>query len=173
MSDPTYIYMFCKQFVLALHDLLYDTIHVDGTFNQVADSLLLLSCWDPHLIAEILSDPRSIPYCCPNFIPIILWDSNTMLTMPPNSDQPPRPLTHYHHSLRTLNNLWEPQSHFCLHHSVLVLLHSNLVFTSPSQFSSFYFWYITLFQYSCSLVLAPALPLYISTSLTLNSCNPL
>ena len=91
----------------------------------------------------------------------------------PNPNQTPRPLMHYHHSLRTPNNLWIPQSHFCVHHSVLVSLHSNLVFTSPSQFSSLCFWYITSFQYSCSFVLASALPSYISTSLPLNSCNPL
>ena len=133
----------------------------------------LLSCWDPHPIAETLSNPRSIPYCSPDTILTILRDSDTMLTMPLNSNQPLRPPMHYHHSPRTLNDLWEPQSHFCLHHSVLVPLHSNLVFTSPSQFSSFHFQYITLFQYSCSLVLSPALPSYISASLLLNSCNPL
>ena len=132
----------------------------------------LLSCWDPRLIAEILSDPRSIPYHSPDSVPTILWDSNTTLTMPPNSNQPTRPPMHYHCSLRTLNNLWEPQSHFCLHYFVLVSLYSDLIFTSLSQFSSFHFWYITPFQYSCSLVLASTLPSYISASLPLNSCNP-
>ena len=68
---------------------------------------IMLSCWDPHPIAEILSDPRSIPYCSPNSILTNLWDSNAMLTKPLNSNQPLRPLTHYHCSPRTLNNLWE------------------------------------------------------------------
>ena len=71
---------------------------------------LLLSCQDPHPIAKILSDPRSIPYHSPNSVPTILWDSNTTLTIPPNSDQPPRPPMHYHHSPRTPNNLQEPQT---------------------------------------------------------------
>ena len=62
----------------------------------------LLSCWDPHLIAEILS-PRSIPYHSSNSIPTILRDSNTMLTKPLNSEHPLSPPTHYHHSPRTLN----------------------------------------------------------------------
>ena len=61
----------------------------------------------------------------------------------------------------------------CLHHSILVLLNSNLIFTSLSQFSSFHFQYIKLFQYSCSLILASTLPLYISASLLLNSSNSL
>ena len=61
----------------------------------------------------------------------------------------------------------------CLHHCVLVLLNSKLVFMSPSQFSPFHFRYIKPFQYSCSLILASALPLYISTSLLLNSSNSL
>ena len=136
---------------------------------------LLLSCQDPHPIAEIPSEPRLIPYCSPNSIPTILWDSNTALTMPPNPNQPPRPLMHYH-CFPTPNDLWEPRSHFCLHlsssfHFSPLELWSH--FTSPFQFSSFCFQYIILFQYSCSLVLAPALPLYISASLLLNSSNSL
>ena len=74
----------------------------------------LLSCWDPCPIAEILSETRLIPYCSPNSVPTILWDSNTMLTKPLNSEQPPRPPMHYHCSLRTPNDLQEPWSHFCL-----------------------------------------------------------
>ena len=40
----------------------------------------------------------------------------------------------------------------CLYHSILVLLNSELIFMSLSQFSPFHFWYIKLFQYllSCS-----------------------
>ena len=75
----------------------------------------LLSCQDPHLIAKIPSDPRSIPYHSSNSISTILQDSDTTLTKPPNSDQPLRPLMHYHRSLRTPNNLWEPWSHSYLH----------------------------------------------------------
>ena len=75
----------------------------------------LLSCQDPHLIAEILSDPRSIPYRSSNSVPTILWDSDTMLTKPLNSEHPPSPLTHYFCSLRTPNDLREPRSHSCLH----------------------------------------------------------
>ena len=60
-----------------------------------------------------------------------------------------------------------------LHHSILVLLNSNLIFMSSSQFSPFHFRYIKPFQYSCSLILASALPLYISTSFLLNSSNSL
>ena len=145
---------------------------VGSAFNEG----ILLSCWDPHPIAEIPSNPRSIPYHFPNSIPTILWDSNTMLTKPPNSKHPLRPLMHYHHSLRTLNNLQEPQSHFCLHlfhHSSFVLLNSDLIFTSLSQFSPFHFWYIKPFQYSCSLVLASTLLLYISASLLLNNSSSL
>ena len=95
------------------------TIAISWGRNRVIQSGLgscsLLSCWDPHPIAEIPSNPRSIPYHSPNSILTILQDSNTMLTKPPNSDQPLRPLTHYHHFLRTPNDLQEPQSHFCLH----------------------------------------------------------
>ena len=61
----------------------------------------------------------------------------------------------------------------CLHHSVLVLLNSELIFMSSSQFSPFRSQYIKLFQYSCSLILASTLPLYISTSFLLNSSNSL
>ena len=148
-----------------------ETCHDANKYNKMCHTLL--SCWDPHLIAEIPSNSRSIPYHSPNSILTIPWDSDIMLTMPPNSNQPPRPPVHYHCSLRTLNDLWEPQSHFCLHHSVLVSLHSNPIFTSLSQSSSFHFQYIAPFQYSCTLVIACALPSYICASLLLNSCNPL
>ena len=60
-----------------------------------------------------------------------------------------------------------------LHHSVLVLLNSKFIFMSLSQFSPFHFWYIKPFQYSHSLILVSTLPLYISTSLLLNSSNSL
>ena len=103
-----------------------------------------------------------------------------------HSNHPPRFWHHSNHApelqptpetSNTLSLLSKNPDHIsvfiCLHHSVLVLLNSNLIFTPPSQFSSFHFWYITSFQYSCSLVLAPALPSYISASLLLNSCNPL
>ena len=129
----------------------------------------MLSCQDPHPIAEILSDPKLIPYHSPDSVPTILQDSNTTLTIPPNSNQPLRPPMHYHHSPRPPNNLQNPQPHFCLHYSILVSLHSDLIFTSLSQFSSFHFQYIAPFQYSCSLVLASTLPSYISASLPLNS----
>ena len=75
----------------------------------------MLGCRDPHPIAEILSDPRLIPYCSSDPILTILWDSNTTLTKPPNSEHPPSPLTHYFHSPRTLNDHREPWSHSCLH----------------------------------------------------------
>ena len=123
-------------------------------------------CWDsiqskinPLLLPQLHSDhpPRFWHYT----------------TIPSNSDWPPRPPMLYHHPPRPLNDLKDPQPHFCLHYSVLVFLHSILIFISPSQSLSFHFWYITLFQYSCSLIQPSALPSYISTSLPLNSCNPL
>ena len=133
----------------------------------------LLSCWDPHPIAEIpvqsKIDPLQLPRLCSDH-PLKFWH---YATIPLNSNRPPRPLMLYLHPLRPSNDLRDPQPHFCLHYSVLVLLHSVLVFISLSQCSSFHFWYITLFQYSCSLVLASALPSYISASLLLNSCDPL
>ena len=61
----------------------------------------------------------------------------------------------------------------CLHHSVLVLLNSKLIFMFLSQFSPFCFQYIKPFQYSRSLILASTLPSYISASFLLNSSNSL
>ena len=135
----------------------------------------VLSCWDPHPIAKIPSNPRLIPYHSPDSIPTILWDSDTMLTKLLNSEHPLRPPTYYHRSPRTPNSLHEHHISvfICFHHSVFVLLNSDLIFTSPSQFSPFHFWYIKPFQYSCSLILASTLPMYISTSLLLNSSNSL
>ena len=101
--------------LVAADVLIYWSIH-EGMWSLPSDQVL--SCRDPHPIAKIPSDPRSIPYCSPDSVLTILWDSNTTLTIPLNSDQPPRPPMHYHPSLRTLNNLWEPQSHFCLHLSL-------------------------------------------------------
>ena len=89
--------------------------HVNGLMGSAFNEEILLSCQDPHLIAKIPSDPRSIPYHSSNSISTILQDSDTTLTKPPNSDQPLRPLMHYHRSLRTPNNLWEPWSHSYLH----------------------------------------------------------
>ena len=137
---------------------------------------ILLSCWDPCPIAKISSNPRLIPYCSPDSVLTILRDSDTMLTKPPNSKHPPRPPTHYHRSLRTLNDLQEPQSHFCLHLSLsfhFSPLELWSCFHIPISVFTFPFWYIKPFQYSCSLILAPTLPLYISASLLLNSSNPL
>ena len=48
--------------------------------NGESDGRYLLSCWDPCPIAKIPSDPRLIPYCSPNSVLTILWDSNTTLT---------------------------------------------------------------------------------------------
>ena len=58
----------------------------------------VLSSWDPHLIAEILSNPRLIPYRASNSILTIFQDSDTTLTKILNSKYPPSPLTHYYHS---------------------------------------------------------------------------
>ena len=68
----------------------------------------LSNCQDP-VWSKI--NPLPLPQLCSD----ILRDSNTMLTKPPNSEHPPRPLTHYHCSPRTPNDLREPQSHSCLH----------------------------------------------------------
>ena len=117
-------------------------------------------CWVIEIPIQLLrftSDPRSIPYCSPNSVLTILWDSDTMLPFPQTPTNP-WDLWHYHHPPRPPNDLQDPQPHFCLHYSVLVFLHSILVFTSPSQSLSFCFWYIAPFQYSCSLILASALP---------------
>ena len=124
------------------------TIAISWGRNRVIQSGLgscsLLSCRDPHPIAEIPSNPRSIPYHSPNSILTILQDSNTMLTKPPNSDQPLRPLTHYHHSLRTPNDLQEPQSHFCL------LLSSSFRF-SPLELWSHFHIPISVFTFLFSI----------------------
>ena len=126
----------------------------------------LSDCWDP-VWSKI--DPLLFPWLHSDHPPRF----QHYTTIPPNSDWLPRPPMLYHCPPRPPNNLQDPQSHFCLHYSVLVFLHSILIFTSPSQSLSFHFWYIALFQYSCSLVLASALPSYISASLPLNSCDPL
>ena len=52
------------------------------------DDAQVLSCWDPCLIAEIPSNPRSIPYHSPNSVPTILQDSNTMLPFPQTLTDP-------------------------------------------------------------------------------------
>ena len=134
----------------------------------------MLSSQDPRLIAEILSNPRSIPYRSSDSVPTILRYSDTTLTKTLNSKYPPNPPTH----LLSLSKLWmtsENPDHIsvfiCLHRSVLVLLNSEFIFMSSSQFSPFRFRYIKPFQYSHSLVLASALPSYISASLLLNSLN--
>ena len=136
----------------------------------------LLSSWDPCLIAEILFwskiDPLPLLQLCSNH-PLILWhyaNQNPKLWVPLN------PPTHF----LSLSKLWttlENPDHIsvfiCLHHSVLVLLNSEFIFMSSSQFSPFHFQYIKLFQYPHSLIPASALPSYISTSLLLNSSNSL
>ena len=154
-----------------LHQKLYNVYQAySGNFPN------LLSSWDPCLIAEILSDPRSIPYHFSDSVPTILRYSDTMLTKTPNSKYPPNPLTHFL-SLSELRTTSENPDHIsvfiCLYHSILVLLNSEYVLMSLSQFSPFHFQYIKPFQYSHSLVLASALPSYISTSLLLNSSNSL
>ena len=58
--------------------------------------IIMLSCWDPRPIAEILSDLRSTPYHSSDSILTILWESNTMLTKTPNSKYPLNPLMHYY-----------------------------------------------------------------------------
>ena len=55
----------------------------------------VLSSQDPCPIAEIPSNPRSIPYRSSNSIPAILQYSNTTLTKTPNSEYPPNPPTHF------------------------------------------------------------------------------
>ena len=74
----------------------------------------VLSPWDPCLIAEIPSDPRLIPYHSSNSIPTILRYSDTMLPKP-WTPSTPKPSDTFSIALQTLNNLWKPQSHFCLH----------------------------------------------------------
>ena len=93
--------------------------HIFLTYNchcvSCCNPIKVLSCRDPHPIAEIPSDPRLIPYHSSNSIPTILRDSDTTLTKPLNSNHPPSPPTHYYCSLRTPNDLGEPWSHSCLH----------------------------------------------------------
>ena len=89
------------------HHVLSACVHLSISVCEWNHLGVLLSLWDPHLIAKIPSNPRSIPYRSSNSVPTILWDSDTMLTKPPNSKQPPRPPTHYHHSLRMLS-CWDP-----------------------------------------------------------------
>ena len=137
---------------------------------------LLLSCQDPHPIAEILSDPRSTPFRSSDSVPTILRESDTTLTKTPNSEYPPNPPTHYYCSPNSELPQKTPITFsvfICLHHSILVLLNSKLIFMSLSQFSPFCFQYIKPFQYSRSLVLASTLPSYISASFLLNSSNSL
>ena len=125
------------------------------------------------------------------------WDStqskiNPLLLLWLHSDHPPR-LQHYDNQnpklrvppepsdtlllLSKLQTTLENPNHIsvfiCLHHSALVLLNSKPIFMSSSQFSPFHFRYIKPFQYSHSLILASALPSYISASLLLNSSNSL
>ena len=143
---------------------------------EVSQCRFLLSSWDPRPIAEIPSDPRLTPYRPSDSIPTILRYSNTMLTKTPNSKYPPNPPTHFL-SLSELRTTSENPNHIfvfiCLHCSISVLLNSKFVYMSSSQFSPFRFWYIKPFQYSYSLILASALPSYISASLLLNSLNSL
>ena len=89
---------------------------------------------------------------------------------------PPNPLTHFlllSKLQTTLENPGHISVFICLHHSILILLNSKSIFMSSSQFSPFHFRYMKPFQYSHSLVLASALPLYISASLLLNRANSL
>ena len=134
----------------------------------------LLSCRDPCPIAEIPSDPRSIPYCSSdsNHPPRLRHYANQT----PELQVPPKPSDTLL-SLSELQTTLENPNHIsvfiCLHHSILVLLNSKLIFMSSSQFSPFCFRYIKLFQYSHSLVLASTLPSNISASFLLNSSNSL
>ena len=147
-----------------------------GLMGSAFNGGILLSSWDPHPIAKILSNPRLIFYCSSDSIPTILRYSDTMLTKTPNSEYPLNPPTHFL-LLSELQMTSENPNHIsvfiCLHCSILVLLNSEFVFMSLSQFSPFHFRYIKPFQYSHSLILASALPLYISASLLLNSLNSL
>ena len=115
-----------------------------------------------------LSDLRSIPYCSPNSHP----------------DHPPRsPTLHYHF----------PKPQLTPKNSNMISLPSenpNRSLRHPITFQPLLFHFrplalcscfhvpisvsiIAPFQYFCSLILASTLPLYISTSIPLNSCDPL
>ena len=97
------------------HHVLSACVHLSISVCEWNHLGVLLSLWDPHLIAKIPSNPRAIPYRFSNSVPTILWDSDTMLTKPPNSEHPPSPPMHYFHSPRIPNDLGEPRSHSCLH----------------------------------------------------------
>ena len=136
----------------------------------------LLSCRGPCPIAEIPSDPRSIPYRSFNSVSDHPLRLQHYANPTPKLQAPPEPSN----ALPSLSENSEPSENpnhipvfICLHHSTLVLLNSNLIFMSLSQFSPFRFWYIKPFQYSHSLILASTLPLYISASFLLNSSNSL
>ena len=150
--------------------------HVCSLMGLAFNEGILLSSQDPCPIAKLPSNPRSIPYCsfqlCSNHPPRLWYYANQT----PELQVPPKPSN----TLLSLSKLWmtsENPDHISvfiyLHHSILVLLNSKFVFMSSSQFSPFHFWYIKPFQYSCSLILASALPSYISASFLLNSSNSL
>ena len=151
---------------------------MNGLCSKTRKSLAIevLSSWDPHPIAKIPSNPRLIPYCSfwlhSNHPPRLRYYANQT----PKLRVPPEP-SNALLSLSKLQTTSENPNHIsffiCLHHSVLVLLNSKFIFMCSSQCSPFHFRYIKLFQYSHSLVLASALPSYISASLLLNSSNSL
>ena len=126
-------------------------------------------CWDP---VRSKIDPLLLLWLHSDHPPILQHYANQN----PKLQVPPKPSD----TFLSLSELWmtsENPDHIsvfiCLHCSVLVLLNSEFIFMSSSQFSPFHFQYIKLFQYSCSLILASALPSYITTSLLLNSLNSL
>ena len=154
-----------KEFRLLFHSH-WSYVRGLGAFVGV----MMLSSWDPHPIAKIPSDPRSILYRSSDSIPTILQYSDTTLTKTLN---PPKHFLLLSELRTTSENPDHISVFICLHRSILVLLNSEFIFISSSQFSPFRFQYIKLFQYSHSLVLASALPSYISASLLLNSSNSL
>ena len=116
--------------------------HMHSLMGSAFNEGILLSSRDPHPIAEIPSDPRLTPYRSSNSIPTILRNSNTTLTKNPKLRVPPKPsdaLLLLSKLQKTLENPNHISVFICLHHSVLVLLNSEFVFISSSQFSPFGF----------------------------------
>ena len=130
--------------------------HVCGLMGSAFNEGTLLSCQDTCPIAEILSDPGSIPYHSSDSVPTIPRDSNTTLTKPPNPEHPLSPPTHYYCSLRTPNDLREPWSHSCLHlsssfhFSPLELWACFHVLVSVFTFPFSIYWTISVLLLSCS-----------------------
>ena len=117
--------------------------HMRGLMGLAFNGGILLSSQDPHPIAEIPSDPRSIPYCSSDSIPTILWYSDITLTKTLNSKYPQ---TLQHISYRSPNSKrpWKTLITFCLH------LSSSFCF-SPLELQIHFHVFISVFTFLFSV----------------------